>query len=226
MVNWSSVEDAKLLAGILEFTNIPMNKGLLEYLAAKIGQDCTPKAVSHRLANIKNRAKGTGGGSSGGKGSTLSTPSTPKTPRSKSLATTTGLLGVKASGKKTGKTVVSNGFGGIRDGKGNATYVSDGDDDSGEDVFGGGGMRGVGAGAGGGRANGNGNGNGARGGGGGGKRKRSTLLDSRRGDEHGDEDREGGGEEDGDGAEKRIKLEEVDEEEDEEESYDLESEYV
>ncbi|KAF2114933.1 hypothetical protein BDV96DRAFT_646799 [Lophiotrema nucula] len=57
MVNWTTEKDLTLLLGILEFNNVTTSGKTLEYLAQKIGEGCTAKAVSHRLANMKKQAK-------------------------------------------------------------------------------------------------------------------------------------------------------------------------
>ncbi|KAF2654764.1 hypothetical protein K491DRAFT_693566 [Lophiostoma macrostomum CBS 122681] len=59
MVNWNSDKDAKLLLGIFEFQEIKASQALLTHLANKIGEGCTPKAVSHRLNNLKKTGKTT-----------------------------------------------------------------------------------------------------------------------------------------------------------------------
>ncbi|KAF2638939.1 hypothetical protein P280DRAFT_551003 [Massarina eburnea CBS 473.64] len=60
MVSWTSDKDAILLVGIIEFMGITASSQLLEHLATKIGDGCTPKAVSHRLNNLKKSVKNPG----------------------------------------------------------------------------------------------------------------------------------------------------------------------
>ncbi|CAI6333482.1 unnamed protein product [Periconia digitata] len=59
MVQWTAEKDQLLLKGVFQFNNITFSKPLLEHLASMVGEDCTPKAVSHRLNNIKNSGKPT-----------------------------------------------------------------------------------------------------------------------------------------------------------------------
>ncbi|KAH7348111.1 hypothetical protein BKA66DRAFT_576300 [Pyrenochaeta sp. MPI-SDFR-AT-0127] len=85
MVQWTAEKDQIILRGIFKFHDIKSSTPLLKYLANEIGEDCTPKAVSHRLNNIRNT------GAARNSGSVPSTPSrphaTPKTPRSRTKAT-------------------------------------------------------------------------------------------------------------------------------------------
>ncbi|KAH5994294.1 hypothetical protein HBI83_245580 [Parastagonospora nodorum] len=77
-------EDQVILKGIFKFCDIKSSAPLLKCLAKEISGDCTPKAVSHRLANIRNHGKPL-------PASTGNTPvkaiMTPKTPRSCAKAT-------------------------------------------------------------------------------------------------------------------------------------------
>ncbi|KAF2474165.1 uncharacterized protein BDR25DRAFT_311548 [Lindgomyces ingoldianus] len=83
MVNWTADKDAILLVGIFEFVDIKFSKDLLEHLANKIGYvyssslGCTPKAVNHRLFNMKVKGKAAGG--SAANTPTKAKPATPKT---------------------------------------------------------------------------------------------------------------------------------------------------
>ncbi|KAF1850895.1 uncharacterized protein K460DRAFT_400929 [Cucurbitaria berberidis CBS 394.84] len=94
MVQWNAEKDQVILKGIFKFHEIKNSAPLLEYLAKEIGDGCTPKAVSHRLNNIRNSGNNNGTRSSGGtrpNGSVTHTPtratSTPRTPRSRAKAT-------------------------------------------------------------------------------------------------------------------------------------------
>ncbi|KAH3976207.1 hypothetical protein HBH64_090440 [Parastagonospora nodorum] len=104
MVQWTADKDQIILKGIFKFCDIKSSAPLLKYLAEQIGggksclsfplhqyvqllthpTDCTSKAVSHRLANIRNHGKPL-------PASTGNTPvkaiMTPKTPRSRAKAT-------------------------------------------------------------------------------------------------------------------------------------------
>ncbi|KAJ4322182.1 hypothetical protein N0V94_002530 [Neodidymelliopsis sp. IMI 364377] len=82
MVNWTAELDCKILKGIFTFHKIKSSGPLLDYLAKEIDlAGCTPKAVSHRLSNLR----------SSGKMTTTSSPAkapekavaTPRTPRAK-----------------------------------------------------------------------------------------------------------------------------------------------
>lgn len=101
---------SQILKGIVKFHDIKSSAPLLKYLAEQIGggecihafnsisqlqptltpqsTDCTPKAVSHRLNNIRNYGKPLANGDSA-----TSTPTkaatTPKTPASRSKSTAT-----------------------------------------------------------------------------------------------------------------------------------------
>ncbi|KAF1974667.1 hypothetical protein BU23DRAFT_567460 [Bimuria novae-zelandiae CBS 107.79] len=57
MVTWTAEKDQQLLKGVFQFCDIKMSGPLVEYLAGIIGEGCTPKAVTHRLTNIKNTSK-------------------------------------------------------------------------------------------------------------------------------------------------------------------------
>ncbi|KAJ4379325.1 hypothetical protein N0V86_005370 [Didymella sp. IMI 355093] len=57
MVNWTPQKDQTILKGIFAFHDIKNSQPLLQYLAKEIGEGCTPKAVSHRLANLRNSGK-------------------------------------------------------------------------------------------------------------------------------------------------------------------------
>ncbi|KAL6706670.1 hypothetical protein ACN47E_005212 [Coniothyrium glycines] len=54
MVTWNAQKDQIILKGIFKFHDIKSGAPLLKYLAEQIGEGCTPKAVSHRLNNIRN----------------------------------------------------------------------------------------------------------------------------------------------------------------------------
>ncbi|KAJ4302672.1 hypothetical protein N0V90_001561 [Kalmusia sp. IMI 367209] len=78
MVAWNAEKDQVLLKGVFQFCDIRTSGALLAYLAEQIGEGCTPKAVSHRLNNIKNTGKPTRNPSTAGTPSkTTSAKSTP-----------------------------------------------------------------------------------------------------------------------------------------------------
>ncbi|KAI4915372.1 uncharacterized protein J4E92_009326 [Alternaria infectoria] len=77
MVNWTADKDQIILKGIFKFHDIKSSAPLLKYLSEEIGGDCTPKAVSHRLTNIRK------GGTTHAVASPTPAALTPKTPRSK-----------------------------------------------------------------------------------------------------------------------------------------------
>ncbi|KAF2026634.1 hypothetical protein EK21DRAFT_115582 [Setomelanomma holmii] len=81
MVNWNAEKDQIILKGIFKFHDIKSSAPLLKYLSEQIGEGCTPKAVSHRLNNIRNHGKPLANGTSPAK--TPTTPRTPKTPASR-----------------------------------------------------------------------------------------------------------------------------------------------
>ncbi|KAF2736990.1 hypothetical protein EJ04DRAFT_562061 [Polyplosphaeria fusca] len=84
----------QLMLGLLDFTNISISKELLSHLALKIGEGCTPKAVSHRIQNMKKAAAEAAGKS----GSAGSSPKTPGKSGSAALPKTAGKRG--SVGKK------------------------------------------------------------------------------------------------------------------------------
>ncbi|KAI4608175.1 hypothetical protein J4E80_009183 [Alternaria sp. BMP 0032] len=100
MVNWTADKDQVILKGIFKFHDIKSSAPLLKYLSEEIGggeytpalqcyrnpisPNCTPKAVSHRLSNI--RKGGTTNANGGAVASPTRTASTPKTPRSRAKA--------------------------------------------------------------------------------------------------------------------------------------------
>ncbi|KAF2854448.1 hypothetical protein T440DRAFT_465413 [Plenodomus tracheiphilus IPT5] len=84
MVNWTAEKDQIILKGIFKFHEIKNSAPLLKYLAEEIGEGCTPKAVSHRLNNIRGGGKAVGTP----KKAAAATPKTPRgrpkfTPRKK-----------------------------------------------------------------------------------------------------------------------------------------------
>ncbi|KAF3053373.1 hypothetical protein E8E11_011744 [Didymella keratinophila] len=90
MVNWSAEKDQTILRGIFAFHDIKNSQPLLEYLAKEIGEGCTPKAVSHRLTNLRKSGKMVNSGSASSTPiKKTATPRTPRTPAS-------GRGGVKA----------------------------------------------------------------------------------------------------------------------------------
>ncbi|ORX93021.1 hypothetical protein BCR34DRAFT_608664 [Clohesyomyces aquaticus] len=91
MVQWTGEKDAILLAGVFEFIDVKFSKELLEHLAYKIGDGCTPKAVNHRLANMKAKGKAAG----------AAARPTPVTPTKRSATTTNATP--KSTGAGTGK---------------------------------------------------------------------------------------------------------------------------
>ncbi|KAF2012597.1 hypothetical protein BU24DRAFT_411945 [Aaosphaeria arxii CBS 175.79] len=91
MVTWGPAQDAIILLGIMEFMDIKASTALLEHLAEKIGDKCTPKAVSHRLnklkAEAKNASAGTGASSAPGTPSSSKPSKVAKTPKSTARTT-------------------------------------------------------------------------------------------------------------------------------------------
>ncbi|EKG09807.1 Major facilitator superfamily [Macrophomina phaseolina MS6] len=79
MVNWTADVDAKLFVCALKQISGSLNYGQLAADMGAMGIDCTAKACSHRIANLKTKAKTTGaGGGGGGRGSSNSAPATPR----------------------------------------------------------------------------------------------------------------------------------------------------
>ncbi|KAM0704967.1 hypothetical protein Q7P35_007754 [Cladosporium inversicolor] len=63
---WNAETEAKLLAGLFKVCDIKVGSQQLKELAEIIGPDCTPKAVTHRLAKFKKMAGSFNGGKKGG----------------------------------------------------------------------------------------------------------------------------------------------------------------
>ncbi|KAF9695138.1 hypothetical protein EKO04_006889 [Ascochyta lentis] len=107
MVNWTADKDQTILKGIFAFHKIKISKDFLEYLAAEIGEGCTPKAVSHRLTNLRSSGKAVANSTSSGRQTNNTTPSssrsfkTAATPRTPRTPKGTALLG---RGKTSAKT--------------------------------------------------------------------------------------------------------------------------
>ncbi|KAK7715739.1 hypothetical protein SLS57_006744 [Botryosphaeria dothidea] len=93
MVNWTADVDAKLFVCVLKQMSGSLNYGQLASDMAAMGIDCTGKACSHRIANLKNKAKSAGGGSSA---------SAPATPRKRSAPSSTVTPKTSSIGKKRG----------------------------------------------------------------------------------------------------------------------------
>lgn len=59
-MNWNSEADAKLFTEILVQFDLKFTKEILASLAAAMGPDCTPKAISEHVRVIRNKVKGAG----------------------------------------------------------------------------------------------------------------------------------------------------------------------
>ncbi|PVI07634.1 hypothetical protein DM02DRAFT_666546 [Periconia macrospinosa] len=95
MVQWTAEKDQILLKGVFQFNDIKFSQPLLKHLAELIGDECTPKAVSHRLNNIKNSGKPAKSATDGATASPIKKTPTkkgtaaPATPRSNKSAKST-----------------------------------------------------------------------------------------------------------------------------------------
>ncbi|KAI7213071.1 hypothetical protein KC333_g6776 [Hortaea werneckii] len=56
---WNAESDAKLLSAILQVYDVKINGVKLAEVAALMGPECTPKALTHRLAKFRSLAKTT-----------------------------------------------------------------------------------------------------------------------------------------------------------------------
>ncbi|GAB1728185.1 hypothetical protein NU195Hw_g6132t1 [Hortaea werneckii] len=56
---WNAETDAKLLSAILQVYDVKINGVKLAEVAALMGPECTPKALTHRLAKFRSLAKTT-----------------------------------------------------------------------------------------------------------------------------------------------------------------------
>ncbi|KAH6622330.1 hypothetical protein C7974DRAFT_457382 [Boeremia exigua] len=77
MVNWTADKDQIILVGIFKFHDIKNSAPLLNYLTKEIGDGCTPKAVSHRLSNLRKSGKPVGSTTTPKKASVARAPRTP-----------------------------------------------------------------------------------------------------------------------------------------------------
>ncbi|KAI7059464.1 hypothetical protein KC339_g17356 [Hortaea werneckii] len=59
---WNAETDAKLLSAILQVYDVKINGVKLAEVAALMGPECTPKALTHRLAKFRSLAKTTDAG--------------------------------------------------------------------------------------------------------------------------------------------------------------------
>lgn len=59
-MNWTPEADAKLFTEVLLKFDLKFSKEILASIAAAMGTDCTPKAITEHVRIIKNRAKGSG----------------------------------------------------------------------------------------------------------------------------------------------------------------------
>ncbi|KAI7154447.1 hypothetical protein KC349_g7645 [Hortaea werneckii] len=59
---WNAETDAKLLSAILQVCDVKINGVKLDEVAALMGPECTPKALTHRLAKFRSLAKTTDAG--------------------------------------------------------------------------------------------------------------------------------------------------------------------
>ncbi|KAF2823654.1 hypothetical protein CC86DRAFT_408684 [Ophiobolus disseminans] len=84
MVNWNAEKDQIILKGIFKFLDIKSSGPLLDYLAKEIGENCTPKAVSHRLNNIRSHGKPLANG--GASATPTPTKAPPKKPAGRAKA--------------------------------------------------------------------------------------------------------------------------------------------
>ncbi|KAF2142745.1 uncharacterized protein K452DRAFT_297282 [Aplosporella prunicola CBS 121167] len=123
-MQWNHEADAKLLAAILKVHSFSVS---YQALAEEMGQDCTPKAVTHRIAKLKAIAKGSGNTSA----SAPSTPRKPRTPAKKGATTDSSKKRKRGSGSVVSGSVVASietdGPGGFKAAQ--HTYDEDDDDD-------------------------------------------------------------------------------------------------
>ncbi|KAK6341000.1 hypothetical protein TWF696_009312 [Orbilia brochopaga] len=76
-MRWDNTADAKLFMAVLKVHSLKLN---YDAIAKLMGEDCTAKAISHRIAKLKNLSGEVGGASA----ASNSTPNTPtKTPKRK-----------------------------------------------------------------------------------------------------------------------------------------------
>ncbi|KAF3921402.1 hypothetical protein ABW21_db0200684 [Orbilia brochopaga] len=75
-MRWDATADAKLFMAVLKVHSLKLN---YDAIAKLMGEDCTAKAISHRIAKLKNLS-----GEVGGASTSASAPNTPtKTPKRK-----------------------------------------------------------------------------------------------------------------------------------------------
>ncbi|KAJ4988675.1 hypothetical protein SVAN01_05808 [Stagonosporopsis vannaccii] len=73
----------QILKGIFKFHEIKNSAPLLKYLAEEIGGGCTPKAVSHRLSNLRQSGKPVNPSTPRKTHSTAKSPRTPSSGRAR-----------------------------------------------------------------------------------------------------------------------------------------------
>ncbi|CZT21495.1 uncharacterized protein RCC_07358 [Ramularia collo-cygni] len=52
-INWDAAAEAKLMAAIFTVCEVKVSQPQLKQLATMMGSDCTPKAITHRLAKLR-----------------------------------------------------------------------------------------------------------------------------------------------------------------------------
>ncbi|KAI7083402.1 hypothetical protein KC356_g7605 [Hortaea werneckii] len=97
---WNAETDAKLLSAILQVYDVKINGAKLAEVAALMGPECTPKALTHRLAKFRSLAKTTG---TGDEATTKSVPAGPKVTK----AAKGGNKKASGQGKKKGGRIPS-----------------------------------------------------------------------------------------------------------------------
>ncbi|EPS41066.1 hypothetical protein H072_5050 [Dactylellina haptotyla CBS 200.50] len=86
-MRWDSTADAKLFLAVLKVHSLKLN---YEAIAKLMGEDCTAKAISHRIAKLKNL-----GGDVGSPSSIPNTPTKAKTPTKRKRSDNNDLIAIK-----------------------------------------------------------------------------------------------------------------------------------
>ncbi|KAF2756014.1 hypothetical protein EJ05DRAFT_512584 [Pseudovirgaria hyperparasitica] len=98
-MNWDTATEAKLFSLLLRESKLSLSADILKRIATEMGPECTPKAITHRIAKL--RALGATAGDGTPPDANSSAPATPKKTRAKKAPATP-----KSAKGKRSKSVV------------------------------------------------------------------------------------------------------------------------
>ncbi|ERF71144.1 hypothetical protein EPUS_05973 [Endocarpon pusillum Z07020] len=90
MPSWTAENDLKLASAIIALHQVKVSKDDCERLATIIGEDCTAKAITHRVAKFREAATKlglAGGGDAAAAAAAAATPGTPATGKKRARKT-------------------------------------------------------------------------------------------------------------------------------------------